>query len=181
MFALHTVIKIGDLFFEVVTETNAWRVVEVTLVPFLLRSIGLSIGMSQKPGSDGVEWRTCSIHDDYNVTNSVIEDEKKLSCFGSLTLTLSCHILAQLLNAALQNAQASAKSEMKLENEYYEEKFTGALLYDLCNVAEQLLLLSSEHRSCAILLLLPIIFKAFLTCSYLKITVHGEICVLSRC
>ncbi|KAK3428925.1 hypothetical protein EUGRSUZ_E00353 [Eucalyptus grandis] len=172
--------QIGDSFFEVVTEANAWRVVEVTLVPFLLRSISLSIGMSQKPRSHGVEWRTCSIPDDYNVTNSVIEDEKKLSCSGSLTLPLSCHILAQLLNAALQNAQASKKSEMKLENECHEEKFTSALLYNLCNVAEQLLLLSSEHRSCVILLLLPIIFKAFLTYSCLKISVHGETNVLSR-
>lgn len=172
--------QIGDSFFEVVTEANTWRVVEVTLVPFLLRSISLSIGMSQKPGSHGVEWRTCSIPDDYNVTNSVIEDEKKFSCSGSLTLPLSCHILAQLLNAALQNAQASKKSEMKLENECHEEKFTSALLYNLCNVAEQLLLLSSEHRSCVILLLLPIIFKAFLTYSCLKISVHGETNVLSR-
>ncbi|KAF8027335.1 hypothetical protein BT93_E0286 [Corymbia citriodora subsp. variegata] len=172
--------QIGDSFFEVVSEANAWKVVEVTLVPFLLRSIGLSIGMSQKAGSHGVEWRTCSIHDDCNVTNSVIEDEKKLSYFGSLTLPLSCHILAQLLNAALQNAQASVKSEMMLENVCHEEKFTSALLRDLCNVAEQLLLLSSEHRSCVILLLLPMIFKAFVTYSCLKISVHGEICVLSR-
>ncbi|XP_048131853.1 uncharacterized protein LOC115743146 isoform X2 [Rhodamnia argentea] len=172
--------QIVDSFLEVVTEANAWRVVEVTLVPFLLKSISLSIGMSQKPGSHGVEWRTCSTHDDYNVTKLVIDDEKKLSCSGSLTLPLLCHILAQLFNAALQNAQASLKSEMNLENECHEEKFTGALLYDLCNVAEQLLLLSSEHRSCAILLLLPIIFKAFLTYSCLKISVHGDMCILSR-
>lgn len=160
-------------------ETNSWAVVEVTLVPFSLRSVGLSVGVLQRKESDVLE---CSVFqgltDQANDLGMV--KEQMLSSGGSFPLSISCHILNFMLDAALQSLQATPTPELMVANGCYAEKFVGNLIWDLCNVTEKLLLQSLEHRSCMIGFFLPVIFKALVFHRSFDISIHGQTCTLSR-
>ncbi|OMO96285.1 tRNA/rRNA methyltransferase, SpoU [Corchorus capsularis] len=164
--------QIADSFFDVVQKTNAWEVLEATLVPFFLRSVGISAGIIQNEELDGAKWYRSSV---FQVSNDLIEIVAKnkdymLSPNRSFSVPLSCHILSIILDAALRAAQASPAAD----------SFTAKLLWNLCNVTERLLLQSLENRSCTIGFLLPVIFKAFVSHSSFSITVNGETHILSR-
>ncbi|KAF3527668.1 hypothetical protein DY000_02040111 [Brassica cretica] len=88
----------------------------------------------------------------------------------SFPIPLSCHLLNLLLSAAFQSHQAARKVE----------NFAAGMLCDLCNTTERLLSQSVVHRSCAVSFLLPAIFKAFSSQSSLKISLQGNVYVLSR-
>ncbi|KAF3604606.1 hypothetical protein F2Q69_00035516 [Brassica cretica] len=87
----------------------------------------------------------------------------------SFPIPLSCHLLNLLLSAAFQSNQAARKVE----------NFAASMLCDLCNTTERLLSQSVEHRSCAVSFLPPAIFKAFSSQSSLKISLQGNVYVLS--
>nr|POF01631.1 putative methyltransferase tarbp1 [Quercus suber] len=171
--------QIAELFVDVVVETNSWAVVEVTLVLFSLRSVGLSVGVLQGKESDVLE---CSVFrgltDQANDLGMV--KEQMLSSGGSFPLSISCHILNFMLDAALQSLQATPTPELMVANGCYAEKFVGNLIWDLCNVTEKLLLQSLEHRSCMIGFFLPVIFKALVFHRSFDISIHGQTCTLSR-
>ncbi|CAH8355244.1 unnamed protein product [Eruca vesicaria subsp. sativa] len=88
-------------FFHVVTDTSALVVLGVSLVPFLLRSVGFFwMGMLQHEESDFVKWGEILIRDSLS-TNDMDEN-----CIGSLSesfpIPLSCHLLNLILNAAFK-------------------------------------------------------------------------------
>ncbi|KAL4602312.1 hypothetical protein ACB092_10G044100 [Castanea dentata] len=171
--------QIAELFVDVVVETNSWAVVEVTLVPFSLRSVGLSVGVLQRKESDVLE---CSILQGLTdqVNDLGMVKEQMLSSGGSFPLSISCHILNFMLDAALQSLQATPTSELMVANGCYAENFVGNLIWDLCNVTEKLLLQSLEHRSCMIGFFLPVIFKALVFHCSFDISIRGQTCTLSR-
>lgn len=171
--------QIAELFVDVVVETNSWAVVEATLVPFSLRSVGLSVGVLQRKDSDVLE---CSVFQGLTdqVNDLGMVKEQMLSPGGSFPLSISCHILNFMLDAALQSLQATPTSELMVANGCYAEKFVGNLIWDLCNVTEKLLLQSLEHRSCMIGFFLPVIFKALVFHRSFDISIHGQTCTLSR-
>lgn len=153
------------------------------MVPFFLRSVGLSIGMIQNEESDAFEWDHFSIyHGLSDLENDFdLDQEPMLSLSGSFPLPISCHILTLILDAALQSFQAVSSTKSMLANGFCDvEKLFSNLLWDLCNMSERLLSQSLEHRSCTIGFLLPIIFKALGSQRSLEITVHGKMFILSR-
>ncbi|OMO84282.1 hypothetical protein COLO4_22133 [Corchorus olitorius] len=110
--------QIADSFFDVVQKTNAWEVLEATLVPFFLRSVGISAGIIQNEELDGAKWYRSSV---FQVSNDLIEIVAKnkdymLSPNRSFSVPLSCHILSIILDAALRAAQASPAADSVLAN-----------------------------------------------------------------
>ncbi|CAN8324989.1 unnamed protein product [Cochlearia groenlandica] len=160
--------KIVQLFFDVVTETSVLDMLGVSLVPFLLRSVGVSMGMLRHEESDFVKWGELLLRDSLNTVDM---DETYIETLsGSFPIPLSCHLLNLILNAAFERHQEATK----LDN------FAAGMLWDLCNTAERLLSQSVEHRSCAVSFILPAIFKAFSTQTSMKISLQGNMYILSR-
>ncbi|XP_024005166.1 uncharacterized protein LOC18030139 [Eutrema salsugineum] len=157
--------KIVQSFFDVVNDTSA---LGVSLVPFLLRSVGVSMGMLQQEESDFFKWGELLLGDSLNAVN--LDENYIVSLSEAFPIPLSCHLLNLILNAAFQSQQADPKME----------NFAAGILWDLCNMSERLLSQSVEHRSCAISFLLPAIFKAFSSQPSLKISHQGNMYMLSR-
>lgn len=159
---------VGSLI-EVVNETNNWELMEATLVPFLLRSVGLSMDMHQNEDTYVIRWSA----------QCVFQTSKELHKLATvcenvpvLPLTLSCYILSCLLDAAIENYQA-VKGSLSM-NVLYVGKFCGHLLWDLCNLSIRMLSQSLEHRSCAASSLLPSLYKAFASKCSFKVCIQGE-------
>ncbi|KAL0663897.1 hypothetical protein Bca4012_100734 [Brassica carinata] len=131
-----TLNKIVQLFFEVVTETSALVVLEVSLVPFFLKSVDVSMGMLQHEESDFIKWGEILLLDSLS-TNDMVENYIG-SLSESFPIPLSCHLLNLILNAAF--------------------KVPGQLQS----------------------FLLPAIFKKFSSQSSLKISLQGNVYILSR-
>lgn len=149
-------------------ETSLLEILGVSLVPFLLRSVGVSMGMLQHEESDFIKWGDLLLRDSLNTTNM---DENYIANLSeSFPIPLSCHLLNLILNAAFQSRQAAPEME----------SFAAGMLWDLCNMTERLLSQSLEHRSCAVSFLLPAIFKAFSSQSSLKILHQENMYILSR-
>ncbi|KAJ0047909.1 hypothetical protein Pint_15756 [Pistacia integerrima] len=175
--------QIEESFFNVVTKTNSWEVLEKTLVPCIVSSVGLSLGMLKHEGSEVIEQGSCSLS--LGLKDQIKASDTDKECMPSLcrsfSLSTACHILTLMLDAALKSLQAARNTNSMLENGCcYAEKFAANMLWNLCNMTEQLLLQSLEHRSCAISFFLPIILKAFVSQHSFEITVHGHTHVLSR-
>ncbi|KFK23549.1 hypothetical protein AALP_AAs66918U001300 [Arabis alpina] len=160
--------KIVESFFDVVIETSVLDTLGVSLVPFLLRSVGVSMGMVQHEESDFIEWGELLLCDSMSTVN--MDESYVASLSGSFPIPLSCHLLNLILNAAFQSQQGALKVE----------DFAVGLLWDLCNTTERLLSQSVEHRSCAVSFLLPAIFKAFSYQSSVNISHKGNIYMLSE-
>lgn len=89
-------------------ETSALDILRVSLVPFLLRSVGVSMGLLQHEESDFIRWGellrggSLDINDkDGNYVGSLSE---------SFPIPLSCHLLNLLLSAAFQSHQAAREA-----------------------------------------------------------------------
>ncbi|KAL9246886.1 hypothetical protein vseg_020367 [Gypsophila vaccaria] len=160
---------------DVISDTNSWDLVDKTFVPFLLRSVAISMDVNQ---SDRFIVRRSGV--------SVFLGIRELGALGtvydsipSLPLTLLCYVLSSLLEAATENSQ-SVKGYSTSTDVFCAATFGGHLLWNLCNLTLQMFLQSSEHRSCMVGLLLPSLFKAFtLNCS-VDVCVEGERCHISR-
>ncbi|XP_044477036.1 uncharacterized protein LOC123204445 isoform X2 [Mangifera indica] len=174
--------QIAESFFDVVTKTDSWGVLEESLVPCLVSSVALHLGMLKHKGSDVNEWGSCllflCLKDQIRASGA--DKEYMLSLCRPISLSTACHILALILDAALGSLQAAQNTESILENGCYAEKFAVNMLWILCSMTEQLLLQSLEHRSCAISFFIPIILKAFDSQRSFKITVLGHTHILSR-
>ncbi|KAK9275857.1 hypothetical protein L1049_023130 [Liquidambar formosana] len=173
----------AELLFDVVIETNTWGVMEATLVPFFLKSVGLSMNMLHNDELAIYEWSRYSVFQGLNnrKNDSEIDKQSTVSLSGYFPLSISCHILALILDAALRSHEPVSTSESMLANGYcYAEKFAGNLLWDLCNMTVRLLLQSLEHRSCTIGILLPSTLKAFVSHRSFEISVHGQKYIISR-
>ncbi|XP_031391362.1 uncharacterized protein LOC116203654 isoform X2 [Punica granatum] len=108
--------QIAESFFDVVGDTNAWRIVEVTLVPFLLRSIGMSIGMVCNSQLDVFEWGSFTGQSRSFMNCPVIENTEMVSSSGSVLVPTSCHILAQILDAVLESEKLGPGSDKMFKN-----------------------------------------------------------------
>nr|XP_027085113.1 uncharacterized protein LOC113707145 isoform X2 [Coffea arabica] len=154
------------MFFDAVLEMNSWHAVEATLVPFLFRLIGLSMGMIQSQESAMFEWSSCPIlqdSDDHQPrlhcfqqcsdkpTNELNRDLIQ-SQFDYFPLPISCYILALTLDASLQCKHV-------VDCTCSLQVFAKKLIWDLCNLTFQMLLHSVEHRSFALSILLPSILR----------------------
>ncbi|KAF3557969.1 hypothetical protein F2Q69_00011637 [Brassica cretica] len=96
-----TLNMIVQLFFEVVTETSALVVLEVSLVPFFfLKSVGVSMEMLQHEESDFTKWGEILLLDSLS-TNDMVENYIG-SLSESFPIPLSCHLLNLILNAAFK-------------------------------------------------------------------------------
>ncbi|KAM7273825.1 hypothetical protein ACFE04_028489 [Oxalis oulophora] len=165
---------IAESFFDVVTKTNTWGHLEITLVPHLLKSVGLSLGMIQNEGSDLIQWEKNSAFggSNYTLEHKEKENYDMLSIAEPFPLSMSCHILTSILGYALQCLQAKSSVEAEI--------FAANLLWDLCNMTERLFSRSVEHRSCTIGSLFPIIFKTFAFRYSWEVSVNGKKMTLSR-
>lgn len=155
----------------VVIETSTWGVLEATLVPILLRSVGLSMGMLHNDDSDFYEWSSESspqgLHD-------LMDREQLLSSSNCFKLPISCNVLSVILDAALQFLQTDTVSKSTGRKGCIADKFVKILIWELCNMTERMLLHSPEHRSCAVGFLLPIILKAFPAICSFEILIRGK-------
>ncbi|XP_022934778.1 uncharacterized protein LOC111441850 isoform X1 [Cucurbita moschata] len=157
-------------FIDVVTETNSWPIVEATLIPFCISSAIYSPNVLQNEELSTFEGDRCSV---------ILDSTMK--AYGFLQLPLACHVLAVMLDAVLGNRQAPQASDVVVSNGGQKaEEFTIKLIWDICNLSEQMLLQSSDHRSCAIHYLLPVIFEALLSHHSLEVSIQGQACNISR-
>ncbi|GJR57300.1 tRNA/rRNA methyltransferase, SpoU family protein [Tanacetum coccineum] len=158
-------------FMDVVVETNAWVVVEETLVSYFIKLVGLSMGMLQNDVSALYMW-TAQAND---------PEDPTLTTYESFPLFMSCHILASILDASVKGKPVTESTPgLILANGCGVHLITGNLLWDIYNVTLQMLSHSPEHRSCAITVFLPQLLKAFVSEKALEISVHGQEFILSR-
>ncbi|XP_071706129.1 uncharacterized protein [Rutidosis leptorrhynchoides] len=158
-------------FLDVVTETNAWGVVEETVAPYFIKVVGSTMGMSHNEPSavDKLTGKSQSYKDSSS------------TAFESFPLFMACHILASILDASVKGKSVSeSTSGSNLANGCRVHTFTDNLLWDICNMALQMLSHSPEHRSCAITVFLPQLLKAFVSENPFKISVYGQKFILSR-
>lgn len=173
--------QIAESFLDAVIETNTWEILETNLVPFLLGSIDLSVGIVQNQKSNALEWGRGLVSQGSNCQlNDFVRDNYNILPSGSFPLPISCNILTLIMEVALQNLAAPTTELMVVNGDCYLRIFAANLLWNFCNIAEQMLLQSLEHRSCTICFLLPIILKAFDSHLSLKVSMHGQSCKISR-
>ncbi|KAK6146394.1 hypothetical protein DH2020_020263 [Rehmannia glutinosa] len=186
--------EVTSLFLDVVTETDSWEVLEATMVPLVLRSIGLSMGISQSEELAIYKWSENSLfkgfmdtemvvksfdfHD--KLTEEYISEDISVSHSYDFPLSISCNVLILTLNAALQHKHEGVVPGPPSENGSSAEVFAGNMLWDLSNLTLQMLSQSLEHRSSAIRFLLPFILKAFAHDYRFKVAVPGMPHVLTR-
>ncbi|KAL2903102.1 putative methyltransferase TARBP1 [Bienertia sinuspersici] len=168
---LHEVV---EYLLEVVKETYNWELLEKTLIPILLRSVGLSMNLDQNEDNSFIIRSRLSVFQ----SSRVQEVETICDNVPLLPLTLSCYLLSCLLDAATESYQRVEAGSMP--GDVKAEAFCGHLLWDLCKLTIQMLSQSLEHRSCAASLLLPSIFKAFASKCSFEVCVQGESCFISR-
>lgn len=153
---------------------------EIILVPFLLRSTAISIRMVCNSELDVSEWGLLPEQSRSFTNGPAAENGETVASSGSLVLPIACKILGQILDAVLENERPVPVSDYPFENAYELKEFAVKLIWELCLVSEQLLLNSSEHRSCAISFLLPTIFKAYLSHPHIEISSLGQTIIYSR-
>ncbi|CAH9086609.1 unnamed protein product [Cuscuta europaea] len=186
--------KVADSLFRVVIATNSWGIIESTIVPFLLRSIGLSMGVLQSKELAVYRWNFHT--DNLGGLCSVLQSIQDASCkvkkaemsyitFQSepnyIPLHTSCYILTQILEVVLETLQAvGVTSELKVGDGFCLKVFAANLVWDLSSLAIEMLLQSMEHRSSAISILLPSIFRAFDCHFAFEVSVLGKAHLLSR-
>jgi len=169
--------------FSVVADTNSWGVVEVTIIPFLLRLVGLSMGEIQSEELDA--YKLC-------LTSKNSEDrhlEPQCTLYDNLVqcnpnyfpLPVSCHILTLILDASQQSLHTvRSVSGLDFVDECCTDKFSANLLWDLCNITIKMLPQSVEHRSSAVTFFLPSIFRALDSHSAFEVSINGQNYILSR-
>lgn len=153
------------------------------MVPFFLRSVSLSMGMLQSEELAIYGWNSCSVFQgvDDHLMDACISESSMISQSGSLPLHISCFFLSSMLDSAAQSHCADGNpSKSSTAKGIYEEMLAKNLLWDISNMAVRMLLQSVEHRSCAIQILLPSIFKVFVARHAFKISVCGQIYILCR-
>lgn len=156
--------QVASLLLNLVTETGRWEVLEETMVPLLLRSIGSSMGVTQSDQFSFYKWGENSNPDGSNhnkLTDSYTPDDLLACNSYDIPLSISCNILTFSLDTALRNKYEEVVPESTLANGSRAKCFAGKLLWDLSSLTLKMLLETSEHRSTAIKFLLPSIFKAF--------------------
>lgn len=162
---------------DVVIKTGTLEVLEETLVPVFIRSVGLSLGMLHNDDSSLYKWSRESSHQD---SHDVVDGEQFTSSSNCYKLTTSCNVLSVILELALQFLHTNTVSKSAEREGCIAETFVKVLILELCSMSERMLLHSPEHRSCAIGFLLPIILKTFHAICSFEISIRGQKHGLSR-
>ncbi|MQL85834.1 hypothetical protein Taro_018341 [Colocasia esculenta] len=156
-----------DLLCDAVIATQSWELMESTLVPLCLRSVFVSCGMTQRKELAVNQWRCLESRE-----------------VGLLPLTVACNLLSSLLDAAFRERDPWAKTtsqEVELViGIQTPDAFVQNLMWDLSLTAVDMLLQSLEHRSCAIRLLFPIIFRVLAIFPTFEVLVNGVAHSFSR-
>ncbi|CAI8609508.1 unnamed protein product [Vicia faba] len=169
--------QITESLMDVVIKTGTLEVLEETLVPVFIRSIGLSLGMLHNDDSSLYKWSRESSHQN---SHDVVDEGQFTSSSSCYKLTTSCNILSVVLELALQFLPSNTVSKSAEREGCIADTFVKLLILELCSMSERMLLHSPEHRSCAIGFLLPVILKTFhVTCSF-EITIREQKHGLSR-
>lgn len=158
--------KVMCCYVDVVIETNAWGVLEETIVPYLIKVIGLSMGLSE--------------NEEY-IVHRWTEEDSRLMSFESFPLVTACNILASTLDASVKGKDASESESRSITNGCsLQQIFARNFVWDICNVTLQMLSHSPEHRSCAVTVFLPHLLKAFVSANAFEVSVRGRKFMLSR-
>ncbi|KAK1306093.1 hypothetical protein QJS10_CPA10g01026 [Acorus calamus] len=149
-------VQITELLCDLIDVHSAWEIIEATLVPLSLKSVGHSMGMLQNEVSSCNQWVMANDVElvDLGFICSMSED---------LPLSIACHVLKSLLSTALRTSGAVQSQEnlnLVDNGSTYVESFVKKMLWDLSNMVFIMLLQSPEHRSYAIRLLLPVVLRA---------------------
>ncbi|CAI0417745.1 unnamed protein product [Linum tenue] len=174
--------EIAESFFSAVSATNSWTMLETTLVPFLLRSVGLSMGMQQHAESFVFKWGSSSAFQSGDDMKDGLHHDKDFvlsSQFGYVPLPVSCYVLTLVLDTTIRSF-LMLPLERATPGCCYGKRLSGILLWDLCCLNEQLLLHSPDLRSCTIAFLLPNICKAFTPGVSFEIRIHENSFLLTR-
>ncbi|KAF5177829.1 tRNA/rRNA methyltransferase (SpoU) family protein [Thalictrum thalictroides] len=174
---------IAEQLSDVVIESNTWEVINVSLVPFLLCSVGLSIGVNRNEDSAQNQWSGyLTIQGLGGMQNgSCVDKESIPPLYDSFPLAISCHVLTSLLVASSRSHQTLQRPlDPMVLSGCSAEIFFQTLLWDVCAIAIQMLSKSPDSRFCTIHLLLPFILRTFACDSSFQISLHGQVHVLSR-
>ncbi|KAK4338184.1 hypothetical protein RND71_042671 [Anisodus tanguticus] len=181
--------KVAGMTFSVVADTNSWGVVEVTIIPFLLRLVRLSMGeiqskeldaynlcLTSKNSEDRHLGPQCTLDLRAKLRDNEIYDDPIY-----FPLHISCHILTLILDASQQSLHTvRSVSGLDFIDGCCRDKFSAKLLWDLCDITIQMLPQSLEYRSSAITFFLPSIFRALDSRSAFEVSIYGQNYVLSR-
>jgi hypothetical protein len=162
---------------DVVIETSTVEVLEETLVPVFIRSVGLSMGMIHNDDLSLYEW---SGESSSQGSHDVMDKEQFIASSNCFKLTTSCNVLSVILEVSLQFLHIDTVTKSVEREGCTVDKFVKGLILELCNMTERMLLHSPEHRSSAIGFLLPIILKAFPAICSFEISIRGHKHVFSR-
>ncbi|CAI9292192.1 unnamed protein product [Lactuca saligna] len=143
--------KVMGCFLDAVKERNAWGVLEETMVPYLIKVIGFTMGMHE---SEEYTWTA---------------EDSTLTSFKYFPLLTACHMLASTLGvkgkpvSESRSGSGSGSGSVLANGCSVVDMFTGNLVWDICSMTLQMLSHSPDHRSYAITVFLPHIFKAFVS------------------
>ncbi|CAJ2663943.1 unnamed protein product [Trifolium pratense] len=168
---------ITESLMDVVIETSTLEVLEETLVPVFIRSVGLSMGMIHNDDLSLYEW---SGESSRQGSHDVMDKEQFMSSSNCFKLTTSCNVLSVILEVFIQFLHIDTVTKSVEREGCIADTFVKVLTLELCNMTERMLLHSPEHRSCAIGFLLPIILKAFPAICSFEISIRGHKHVFSR-
>uniref|UniRef100_A0A7N0VHV0 tRNA (guanosine(18)-2'-O)-methyltransferase TARBP1 n=1 Tax=Kalanchoe fedtschenkoi TaxID=63787 RepID=A0A7N0VHV0_KALFE len=174
--------KTADSLFEVVIYTKRWSIIEEMLVPLFLRSIALAMGLIQRKSlANGRSWPTILPGIDHEITNIKHDDQSNPIQMGTFPLSVSCHILTSLLDAALKSNSTTEHPSNVLQNGHYPgQNIAGNLMWHLCNLTVQSLTEVSDNRTLIISSVLPSVFRAFICHHTFNVFLSGQQHVLSR-
>jgi hypothetical protein len=161
---------------DVVIETGTLEVLEETLLPVFIRSVGLSMEMIHNDDLSLYEWSGESCQGSHDV----MDKEQFMSSSNCFKLTTSCNVLSVILEVSLQFLHIDTVTKSVEREGCIVDTFVKSLILELCNMTERMLLHSPEHRSSAIGFLLPIILKAFPAICSFEISIRGHKHVFSR-
>ncbi|WOL09568.1 hypothetical protein Cni_G18321 [Canna indica] len=163
--------QIDGLFCDLVSTTQCWELMEATLVPFCLRSLGVIVGMTQSEVSAAYKWKI----------DDIVEQDYDGVAVGALPLRIVCRLLTSLLVSAMRCRKEVQSSGQKLVVGCHSlDCFVNNLTWDLSRLALEVLLQSSDHRSCAVRLLLPVVISTLNELSLVTVWVQGSQYSLSR-
>ncbi|CAN4078084.1 unnamed protein product [Withania somnifera] len=175
--------KVAGMTFSVVADTNSWGVVEVTIIPFLIRLVGLSMDEFQSEELYAYELCPTSRNsEDRHLGPQCTLNDHLVQCNPNyFPLPVSCHVLTLILDASQQRLHAvRSVPGLDLIDGCCTDKFSAKLLWDLCNITIRMLPQSLEHRSSAITIFLPSIFRAFYSHSAFEVSINGQNYIFSR-
>ncbi|XP_029120003.1 uncharacterized protein [Elaeis guineensis] len=163
--------QVCSLLCDVISKMQSWELVGATLVPFCLRSVGLSVGMLYCEELTTHQWNS----------KGIIDQEFEGMSSGVLLLPIACCILKSLLDAALRRWREFRSLEPKSVDACNSlNNFVHSVTSDLSKMALGMLMQGAEYRSCSIRLLLPPVFSSLNERRSVMISVHGSQYTLSR-